>query len=107
MNNIDRKSDVIDIEKIKSNDIGELLKLAFQLDSKAVTESFARAGVKVRNYSDIALMARLHSTGEDESGAFQNEFGKNIRFSVKDILHRTRSDFESNFKQKKLNLKWK
>lgn len=112
-NSIDRNASstasitVIDVQKIQRNDIGELLKLAFQLDKKAVVDSFARAGVKVQNYNDLALMTRLHDTGEDELGAYINELGQRIKFSVKDILHRTKSDFESNFKQKKLNLKWK
>jgi hypothetical protein len=97
----------IDVVKLQRNDIGELLKLAYQLDKKALVDSFARAGVKVQNYNDLALMARLHDKGEDERGVFLDEFGKSIKFSVLDILHRTKSDFESNFKQKKLNLKWK
>lgn len=113
MNSIDRKASstsihpAIDIEKVRQHDMEELLKLAFQLDAKAVTESFARAGVKVQNYNDIALVARLHNTGGDESGALLNRFGNKIIFSVKRTLEGAKSDFEGNFRQKQLNLKWK
>ena len=111
MNNIARKavlnSQVIDVDKLRNNDMGELLKLAFQLDPKAVEESFARAGVKVQDYTDIALMTHLHRTGGDELGVLTNRFGNKIVFSVEKTLHTTKSDFARNFKQKQLNLKWK
>ncbi len=112
MNNIDRKASAIsgnavDVFKIQKGDVGELLKLAFQLDPKAVEESFARAGVKVQNYKDIALMSRLHSTGGDELGFLINSNGNKIIFSVKKTLEKVKSDFTSSFKHKRLNLKWK
>jgi hypothetical protein len=98
---------VIDIRKLSEHNMEELLKLAFQLDEKAFKESFSKVGIKVDSYDEIFALARLHDTGGDVAGALKDSFGNKRIFSVAKTLANVKSNFNSNYQDKKLNLKWK
>ena len=96
----------INVKKLADGDILELLKLAFELDSKAVKEGFSKYKVSATNLSELETLAKLHLTGGDVAGVLRDKSGKKIIFNVSQILGNVKSDFSGSINEKTLNLNW-
>lgn len=77
---------IVSKSKIKSGDLLETLKFVFLLDEQSFKKSFEKFGFSVNTEDDLKMLAALHESGKDKSGAVKVN-GNPIYFDVKSIVH--------------------